>query len=67
MSRFWDLLERSVIVQGILTLAVTGVVLYMAVAQLPVPVEVWTLAGLAWGFYFGTKAQQVLTSSIKKE
>jgi len=58
MQRFWDLLAQSVIVQGVLTVGVTFFVCVLAVKQLPVEKEFWTLLGLAWGFYFGSKAQQ---------
>lgn len=61
MQRFWDLLAQSVIVQGILTVGVTFFVCVLAVKQLPVEKEFWTLLGLAWGFYFGSKAQQQVT------
>jgi len=61
MQRFWDLMERSVIVQGLLTLGVTFFVCVLAVQQVPVEKEFWTLLGLAWGFYFGSKAQQQIT------
>lgn len=46
MTSFWNLLKESVIMQAILTLAVTGVYIYLVCAQLPVPVLVETLIGL---------------------
>jgi len=65
MQRFWDLMERSVIVQGLLTLGVTFFVCVLAVKQVAVEKEFWTLLGLAWGFYFGSKAQQQITYMTK--
>lgn len=61
MNKFWDLLERSVIVQGVLTLMVTCVVCYLAVTGQEASQELWTLLGIAWGFYFGTKYQQSIS------
>lgn len=57
-ERILDLFASSVIVQGILTIGVTAVVCYMAILQIAIPEQLWTLLGLAWGFYFGTKFQQ---------
>lgn len=66
MEKFWDLLAQSVLVQGLLTLGVTCVVCYLAVIGKETPKELWTLLGMAWGFYFGTKAQQSMNSYIAK-
>lgn len=61
-DKLLDLFATSVVVQGLLTLGVTAVVCYLAIQQIETPKELWTLLGLAWGFYFGTKAQQSINS-----
>jgi len=67
MQKFWELLERSVIVQGLLTLGVTTVVCYLAIKGAEAPKDLWTLLGLAWGFYFGSKAQQTISVMAHKK
>jgi hypothetical protein len=59
-AKFLELLQESVIVQGILTLAVVGVWLYMVVAQQPIPSGLDNLVGLCVGFYFGGKFVQAV-------
>lgn len=66
MERFWDLMAESVIVQGLLTLGVTACVFIAIFSAIEVPKEVWTLLGLAWGFYFGGKSQIAIMASRKK-
>lgn len=65
-ERIIELFAQSVIVQGVLTIGVTAVVCYLAIAGSTVPEELWTLLGLAWGFYFGTKAQMAVSAQSKK-
>lgn len=55
MNRFWDLLERSVIVQGTVTLGIVGTILYLYVTGQEVPSNLQHLTGLLLGFWFGTK------------
>lgn len=57
MDRFWDLLERSVIVQALLTLIFACVVCAMLLMGRPVAQEVWIAFGAILGFWFGTKSQ----------
>lgn len=66
MSKFWDLLERSVILQGLLTIAIWGALLYMVVAQLEIPQILETAAALILGFYFGAKQAQ-LSTQIRRQ
>lgn len=66
MSKFWEMVKESVIVQGVLTVGVTSVVCVMAYKGQTVPDNLWTLLGLAWGFYFGTKGQQALARAATK-
>lgn len=55
-NKFLDLLQQSVITQGILTIGVTGTWLYLHIAGQPVPPELNQIVGLVVGFYFGGKA-----------
>jgi hypothetical protein len=57
MDRFWDLLERSVIVQGLVTLLFTIVILVMLCLGRAIPDQVWIAFGAILGFWFGTKSQ----------
>lgn len=56
MEKFWDLFERSIIVQSTLTLIVISAYVYMLVRGTPVPTELSGLATLVLGFWFGSKA-----------
>ncbi len=66
MPNFWGLMKESVIVQGLLTLGVTGGVLAMSFMRYPVEREWWTLLGIAWGFYFGSKIQMSIEGYKRK-
>lgn len=55
MSKFWQLLEDSVITQAMVTLALVGAVIYLVVAGQPIPEALFGLTSLALGFYFGSK------------
>jgi len=57
MDRFWDLLERSIIVQGLVTLLFVTTVCVMVATGKTVPQEMWIALGVVLGFWFGTKAQ----------
>jgi hypothetical protein len=60
MSRFWDLVKDSTIVQGLITLAVVLTTCYLWVSGQPVPQELWTANGIILGFFFGAKATQIV-------
>lgn len=60
MSRFWDLVRDSTIVQGTITLAVVGVTCYLWATGQPVPDQLWTADGIILGFFFGAKATQIV-------
>lgn len=60
MSRFWDMVRDSTIVQGIITLAVVGVTCYLWATGQPIPQELWTADGIILGFFFGAKATQIV-------
>lgn len=55
MQTFWDLLQESVIIQGLLTLMIVGADIYLIVTAQPVPEFLANLTGIVVGFYFGSK------------
>ncbi|GAH84051.1 unnamed protein product [marine sediment metagenome] len=66
MAKFWDLVERSVIVQSLLPLAFGAAVIYLSVAGRPVPE---LLAHLTWAcvsFWMGTKIQHAVDANRAK-
>jgi len=65
VKKFWDLLERSVILQGTLTLVFAGVVVYLIVVGRDVPDIVGYALSTILGFYFGSKAQLQIVASIR--
>lgn len=56
-SRLIDLIERSVIVQAIVTLALVFAVVYLALTQAPISDLLADLTLLALGFYFGSRVE----------
>ena len=60
MSKFWDLVERSVIVQSLLPVLFGSTVIYLAIVGREVPE---LLAHLTWAcvsFWMGTKIQHTV-------
>lgn len=57
MQKFYELLERSVLISGILSLALTVTACYMWLAGRTVPQELYILLGTVVGFFFGGKVQ----------
>lgn len=62
MDKFWQLLTESTIVQGVVTLGLVGAVIYLSCTGQEVPEPLKSLTALAVGFWFGQKAQQVISS-----
>lgn len=59
MKRFWDLVKESVIVQGVVTVAFTATLCYLYVMGQEVPSTLIQFAGVAVGYFFGAKQQQI--------
>ena len=57
MDRFWDLLEKSTIVSGLIALGITYAIIYMTIAGFPIPEIVGNAALIIIGFFFGAKTQ----------
>ena len=66
MDKFWELMEESVIVQASLSLGLGGAVIYLAVTGKPVPDLLSAMFGTVMGFWFGTKAQQMVHKKTKE-
>ena len=66
MDRFWDLLERSVIVQALLTLLLAVAICVMVMQGRIVPQELWIAFGAVLGFWFGTKSQNEIHAQARK-
>lgn len=58
MSKFWELLEKSVLVSGVLAVTVVGSVVYLAVTGDPIPEALSIAMGTIIGFFFGAKVQK---------
>ena len=50
--------EQSSIISGILALAIWGAIIYLAVAQLPIPDILYAGGTGVMGFFFGAKVGQ---------
>jgi len=66
VDKFWQLLQESVIVQALITLALVATTCYLVATGREVPESLSTSLMLVLGFYFGSKTQQVI-SARKKE
>jgi len=65
MDKMWQALRESVILQGILTVGIWGVVLWLVVNGMEVP-EILTNAGYTiLGFWFGTKVQSAVNRAVR--
>lgn len=69
MDKFWDAFNESSVMQGIISCALTGGVVYLAVVQAEIPDELGSGFLLMLGFFFGSKGvqqAQVLARKLKK-
>ena len=57
-DRFWDAMNKSVIVSGTLALAVWAAIIYLSVAQIAVPDGLMAGGSLILGFFFGARSGQ---------
>lgn len=65
MSKFWQLIEDSVIFQGVLLIMVFGTICYLVVTAQEVPKEMWGFAGVIVGFFFGGKAMVAQRKAVE--
>jgi len=67
MDRFWNALEKSIIVSGFIATTVTGSIVYLSVTGQPIPELLGNAALIIIGFFFGSKAMSVgMTRSTTK-
>lgn len=62
METFVRLLEKSVIVQGLITVALVGTTCYLWGTGQEVPRDLWTANTIVIGFFFGAKTVQGVTN-----
>jgi uncharacterized membrane protein AbrB (regulator of aidB expression) len=57
MAKFWELLERSIIVQSLVTLICVGAITYLYTTGKEVPSTLVDITLLILGYWFGSKVQ----------
>lgn len=62
MDKFWELLDKSVIVSGVVTVALVGTCCYLFAIQAPVPELLQYALTTILGFFFGAKAQRAASA-----
>lgn len=62
---FAELLEKSVIFQGILVMGLTGAACYLWVSRQPVPDALVNLLLVIVGFFFGSKVQSSIEAQAR--
>lgn len=67
MAKFLDLLERSVIVQAVATLACVGVLLFLVATGKPVPDVLSQITWALLGVYLGSKIENVKLANRQKK
>jgi len=67
MKRFWDLLEKSIIVQGTVTLAMTAVLIQQIITTGDVSKTLLSIISLIYGFWFGTMSQKSTGAIVRDE
>ena len=65
MSKFWELLQSSVIFQGVITVIVLVTVCYMFAVGLEPPGELLSITSVIVGYFFGAKVQNALQKGSK--
>lgn len=60
MTKFWQSLQDSVLVQAVITLSLVWTVCYLMATGQEVPELLSTALTLVLGFYFGSKVQNVI-------
>lgn len=62
-NTFWALFRESIILQGLLTVGLWSVVLYLVVVGKPVPDILMAGSTTVLGFWFGSKVQSAINAS----
>lgn len=66
MDKFWEYLERSVLVQASVTLIFVVTTCYLWVTGQPVPDLLVAMISLVMGFWFGSKTQQWINNKTRR-
>jgi len=66
MSQFLDLLERSIILQSVITTCFLLACIYLWVTQKPIPDALIQGLWVVLGYWFGTKAQHSIDAAVAK-
>lgn len=66
MDKFWELLEESIILQGFITMVFAGSYCYLTVTGQPIPDGLDNMMWAVLAFWFGTKSQAAVSSTIKR-
>jgi len=64
---FWYLFEKSVILQGIITVGFVGASLYLWLTGQPIPDALSQGLWVVLGFWFGTKTQSVIEANARSQ
>ena len=56
-SKFWDLLEQSVLTSGVISVMLIGSVCYLSVTGAPIPDLLTVATSVILGFFFGAKVE----------
>jgi hypothetical protein len=65
MIKFWELLQESVIIQGVVTLVLVVTLCTMFITGKPIPELLGAITTLVLGFWFGTKSQRAIVTATK--
>jgi len=65
MAKFWEMFEKNMIVQGMITGVVVLTVCYLMATGQEVPALLQSSLMLVLGFYFGSKVQYMINSVRK--
>ena len=67
MTKFWELFERSVILQALLAVLLVGAVIYQIVTGQEPHEQLLQMTFLVLGFYFGGKVEnRKITGAVKR-
>lgn len=67
MAKFWDLVERSVIIQSLLPVLFGGCCCVLWLRGMPVPEKLWQLALMCVVFWMGAKVQHTVDTNRAKK
>ena len=57
-NRFWDAMNKSILVSSMLALCVWSAILYLAIVQTPIPEVLAAGGALILGYFFGSRSGQ---------